>query len=315
MMINKTVLQLPAPMGAGTASLSLSVLDSSAVPVPLQPGEASRLCTSKSLVVVRESKTVGAQSKVAYQDVLLGDANFDDVMGSLKEDLGTPLESVNSLLFHSEGPAQRLASLKQFILVQMDALIKAPDMQFFGLSALALQGSGKVSSGASQDGSAASKGDGSMDEESRPQMLLVAPSLMALIQGALAFSASSRDPAASSRDSTSGAPSSKRSSSGRIPRKKKNKPDVAQSGSGSVPSIKDHFPSVSQDEVRRDNTKSSDASVLVPGDSSFSADNGSSDIDLQVRCCFSIHFQFILFLCCLCFLLIVFSTYFLPTSS
>ena len=113
-MIRQTLFQLPAPTGAGSASLSFSVLDGSAVPVPLQPGEASRLCTLESLVVVRESRTVGVQSKFSYQDVLLGDASFDNVMGSLKGDLGTPLESVNSLLFQDD-PAQRTFSITYYI--------------------------------------------------------------------------------------------------------------------------------------------------------------------------------------------------------
>ena len=269
-MIQQTVAKLPAaPVQSQAGSLSLSIVDSASVPVPLQPSEAVKLCSLESLVLLRELRSSGPSPKVEYQDVLLGDASFDDVMFSIRNDLGVQWESTIALQLQ-EDPAQRLASLKTFLIKQMSEHISSPDMQFFGLSPL---------SSVAKEGAGAPK-----DDES--SMLLVSPSLLAQVQGALALAAS-RAPAQGT-SSASGA-SSKRASSSRIPKKKKSRADSSVPSSGGVDrSVKEFFP-VRQDSSNVDNPP-------VPSDAGTSGSlNGSSGCSSSVP---DIQVGYFPFFCC-----------------
>ena len=277
--MNNTTNQLPALIMAGTRSgaLCLSVLDSASIPRPLQPEEAKRLCSLTSLVLLRVERSAGPSPKISLQDVVLGDASYDDVMGFIKDDLGHKLESLVALQMQ-EDAAARLASLKQFLLKQLGTLVDSPDIQFFGMEPLvgglapsvAADGGGKAGPALPSDL------DPSSNASSRT--MLVAPSLLAHIQDSLALAASK---APSQEKSLSGA--SKRSSSApRIPKKKK--ACVSQNRTGEVPSVREYFPSSNRSSIPNDSDvpASSSSSAGLSGPTSDMV-SGSTAGDEQVR--------------------------------
>ena len=139
-MINSTVTHLPSSLAAGAqgATLCLSVLDSASIPVPLQPEEAQKLCSLESLMILRESRSSSAgpsTAKIVFSDIVLGDASMGDVVNCITNDLGTEFDSLVPLISQDD-PADRIASLRQFLMKQMGLLISSPDVQVFGMAPL-----------------------------------------------------------------------------------------------------------------------------------------------------------------------------------
>ena len=135
-MSNSTVTHLPSSLAAGAqgATLCLSVLDSASIPVPLQPEEAQKLCSLESLMILRESRSSTAgpsTAKIVFSDIVLGDASMRDVVNCITNDLGTEFDSLVPLISQDD-PANRIASLRQFLMKQMGLLIASPDVQVFG---------------------------------------------------------------------------------------------------------------------------------------------------------------------------------------
>ena len=283
-MINSTVTHLPSSLAAGVqgAILCLSVLDSVSMPVPLQPEEAQKLCSLESLMILRESRSSSAgpsTAKIVFSDIVLGNASMGDVVNCITNDLGTEFDSLVPLISQDD-PADRIASLRQFLMIQMGLLISSPDVQVFGMAPLGQN----PSSSATMGGNPGSSGDSGVPPK---KLFLVAPGLIAKIQESLSLTAANAAAsvgADSGKSSTSG-PSPKRASAQRIPRKKKARSvtttDSSQNGDGSVPSVKEFFPSVpssNSTEVR----KSDNAIALETTVSPAVGSSGSGDMAINV---------------------------------